>query len=511
MSNDAVNPVAHHPLINVYSFLLVSLSVETILQESTIYRRRERLRKIAGGLGLGDAYDATIERIKAQGGDKSRLGMAALMWISHAERPLKADELCDALAVELGSTDFNDNNAPSMSTLVGCCQGLNTVDKEGSTVRLIHFTLQEYLSIRQDIFGRPHSTMAEICLTYLNSQQVKAISADPHPATLVTRFLEYCSLYGGAHAKRELSDSARSLALAVFMECDDHISLKLLLIKHMCLHFNEFQDYGMGLPFGGLHWASFFGIGDLVAAFIEMKCYDINEGGPWGCTPLAFATLGGHEDVVKMLLECGEIDPDKPDFFDQTPLSRAAAGGHERVVKILLSRQEVDPNKPDQEGETPLVHAACNGHEEVVKALLAHEEVDPDKPSGDGNSPLSWAAWKGHEGVVKILLEREEVNPHKPNDAGLTPAAYAVERGHKEVVEILLAYEGADPDKPETWDATLLWGAAVGGDEEAAKMLLKRHEVNPNDTDNEGRTLLSHAAGCGREGVVKILLGCGGV
>jgi len=116
-------------------------------------------------LGLDDAYGATIERIKTQGGDKSRLGMAALMWISHAEWPLSADELCDALAVELGSTDFNGDNAPSMSTLVGYYQGLITVDKEGLTVRLIHFTLQEYLSIRHDIFGRPHSTMAEICLT----------------------------------------------------------------------------------------------------------------------------------------------------------------------------------------------------------------------------------------------------------------------------------------------------------------------------------------------------------
>jgi len=93
------------------------------------------------GSELGDVYGATIARIKAQDGDKSRLGMAALMWIIHAERPLKADELCHALAVDLGSTDFNTGNIPSMSTLVSCCQGLIAVDKGTSTVRLIHFTL----------------------------------------------------------------------------------------------------------------------------------------------------------------------------------------------------------------------------------------------------------------------------------------------------------------------------------------------------------------------------------
>ena len=119
---------------------------------------------MADGSGLGDVYGATIARIKAQVGDKSRLGMAALMWINHAERPLRADELCHALGVELGSTNFNTRNIPSMSTLVGCCQGLIVVDKEASTVRLIHFTLQEYLSAHPDLFSNPHSTMAEICL-----------------------------------------------------------------------------------------------------------------------------------------------------------------------------------------------------------------------------------------------------------------------------------------------------------------------------------------------------------
>ena len=65
---------------------------------------------MTNGLGLGDVYDATMERIMAQAGDRSRLGMAALMWISHAERPLRADELCHALAVELGSADFSTSN-----------------------------------------------------------------------------------------------------------------------------------------------------------------------------------------------------------------------------------------------------------------------------------------------------------------------------------------------------------------------------------------------------------------
>ena len=154
----------------IFRFLLVSLNIEAILQEATTYKRREMLPEMTPGSGLSDAYGVTIERIKAQGRDKSRLPMGALLWISYVEPPWKANPLCHALAIELGSTDFNDGNMPSMTTLVSCCQGLITVDKEASTVRLIHFTLKEYFSSSCHIFTTPHSAMAEFCLTYVNFQ-----------------------------------------------------------------------------------------------------------------------------------------------------------------------------------------------------------------------------------------------------------------------------------------------------------------------------------------------------
>ena len=181
---------------------------------------------MVGGLEVRDVYGATIERIKAQDGDKSRLGMAALMWISHAERPLRADELCHALAIQLDSTDIDAGNIPSMATLVNCCQGLITVDKEASTVRLIHFTLQEYLSSHPDIFTKPHSAMAEICLTYLNFQLVKALPPSPSSDPQNALFLEYCSVYWGVHAKRELSDCTISLALKLLEGNYSQISTK---------------------------------------------------------------------------------------------------------------------------------------------------------------------------------------------------------------------------------------------------------------------------------------------
>ena len=206
--------------------------------------------KIGDGSGLGDAYGATIDRIKAQGEGNWQHAMNVLMWVSHAERPLMVDELCHALAVELGSTNFNAENVPSMSTLISCCQGLITVDKEVSTVRLIHSTLKEYLSARPDIFSRPHSAMAEVCLTYMNLTEVKALSTAPSPQILDTPFLRYCSRHWGVHARREFSDYARSLALHLLQEYDSHISAKLLLEQ---ISNKSLEDMGTGFRFSGLH------------------------------------------------------------------------------------------------------------------------------------------------------------------------------------------------------------------------------------------------------------------
>jgi len=163
----------------VSRFLLVSLNIEMILQETTLHRRREKLDATTDGLGLGDAYGATIGRIKAQNTDRARLGIEALMWISHSERPLSVDEICHALALEIGSAEINTDNLPSIRTVLGCCLGLATVDKGSSTIRLIHFTLKEYLSRHADLFDKPHSGIAETCLTYLNFPAMKQLPSRP--------------------------------------------------------------------------------------------------------------------------------------------------------------------------------------------------------------------------------------------------------------------------------------------------------------------------------------------
>ena len=460
---------------------------------------------MTAGLGLGDIYGATLDRVKAQGSYESRLGTTALMWICYSERQLGPEELCQALAVEIGSADYNADDAPSIQTVLSCCQGFVELDNGGSAVRLIHYALREYLISHRSFFQNPHSTIAKTCLTYLNSRQVMALSDPQAQRTQHTPFLHYSSLYWGAHLKREFTDCGKTLALKLFSHYERHISIKLFLEhtpgRSVLPSITEFYK------FTGLHYASIFGLVEVLRALTKMNSVDINGMDETGATPLIWAAMSGHEAAVKLLLELEGVDPDGLDKSRLTPITWAAKNGHVAVVKLLLGRKDVNPDRPSGNGYTPIARAADSGHSAVVKLLLGCEDVNPNRKDGMGRTPIAWAAKNGHEGVVKLLLGREDVDYDRPDDQGRTPISLAVSGGHEAVVQLLLRCKGLNPNKPDSWGRTPITWAAMSGHEAVVKLLLSRADVDPGRLDKEGRTPTSWAAENGHEAVVKLLLG----
>ena len=485
-------------------FLLASLHIEAILRGTTVSQRRKVLKSIKGGAGLGDVYDATLHMIKAQDEEKEKLAMAALTWACHSDRPLQVDELCHALAVEIGETDFDSENVPSIGALLDYCQGLITVDEQASTVRLIHYTVQEYLCGHRGFFRKPHSILAETCLTYLNSRQIKNLTPHSLPDFQSIPFLKYSSRYWGAHVNKDLSDHAKALALELFNKYEDHISAVSLLEQIVDPGF--IGSIATSLLFSALHCASFFGIVELVTVLVNSGGYNINQQDGTGSTPLSWAARNGHGGVVKLLLELENIDPYGPDEYDRTPLGWAAIVGHEGVVKLLLEREDVDTDHPDISGNGPLGCAAICGHEGVVKILLEHPDVDPNLPNQNDQTPLLSAAVNGHEGVVRLLLEWENVDCNRPDKSGNGPLGCAAIEGHEGVVKILLEQQDIDPNHTNINGRTPLGCAAVEGHEGVVGLLLERGDVDPNRPDKNGNGPLGSAATEGYEGVVKILL-----
>ena len=406
------NTCKGNSLILVARFLLVSLNMDAILGEVTINKRRKRLEEMTKGKGLGDAYTATLTRIKSQDGSKSRLGIGALMWILHAERPLKGPELCQALGVETGDTDQNEGDLPAIETVLRCSQGLITIEASSSTVRLVHFTLQEHLSNDSSLFPSPHSIMAEICLTFLNFRCIKNLSTALYSPPAAAPFVSYASCYWGTHARKELSERVKLLALKLLDGYDKHVSSKLLLIHERDWWWHRSEKKGSNAleGFTGLHGAAYLGIVEITRAILEMREWDINATDVDGNTAFTWAARKGHGDMVKMLLAQRGFDPDTTNVDGRTPLLWAAACGHEDVVEMLLGRTDVDPDRRDKYGQSPLFRAVWAGDEEVTKMLLERGDVNPDAANNSGQTPLFGAACEGHEGVVKMLLERNNVN-----------------------------------------------------------------------------------------------------
>jgi len=440
------------------------------------------------GNGLSDAYTATLTRLKAQKGNRAGLGLNSLMWIVHSERPIRAEELCHALGVKIRSTDLDRENVPPVRTLLASCLGLLTVEESSSIVRLVHFTLKEYLSSDPSLFHNPHSTIAEVCLTYLNFRSVWDLSPTRSSTYLEMPLLRYASVYWGEHAARDTRENVKRLALRLLERFDDHISAQLLLCS---LDGNwpwaEYHYRNENTGFTGLHAVAYFGLVEIVAAVLEMKEWDFNAADAEGRTALMWAVVRGKGEVVNVLLKLEDVDPNHAGtgHFD-TPLLVAAKGGHEGIVKMLLKRKEVDPVRAGNlYGQMPLSQAAKGGHEGVVKMLL-EEGVDPNQ--GDhlgGRTPLLWAAMRGHEGVVKILLERKEIDPNQPDtEYGRTPLSWAAEGGHEGVVKILLEREEIDPNQADTvYGWTPLSWAARERREGAVKLLLEREDVDPEPVD----------------------------
>ncbi len=126
-------------------------------------------------------------------------------------------------------------------------------------------------------------------------------------------------------------------------------------------------------------------------------------------TPLSYAAMNGHIDVVAMLLDTTKADVDAKDASGRTPLSYAAAYGHKAVVAMLLDTAKTDVDAKDATSRTPLSYAAQNGHDAVVAMLLCTNKVDVDSQDEKGRTPLSYAAENSHvlgaDEVDKFLMK----------------------------------------------------------------------------------------------------------
>ncbi len=329
------------------------------------------------------AYDEAVRRIDSQNKEYQMIARHALLWITYAERPLDAEELTYALAVEPGKPSFDEDNIPSIEDVVSICAGLVFLDNASGRMRLVHHTAYEYFrDARSDWFPETESAISSSCVTCLSYEILESDNhepkhlpefewstvlkfaelADPNDSHIDShRLYKYSATYWGHHARRA-GAAAVDACMIKFLD-----SMRPMKTSWEAMPAND--DPRLFLrkrAVTGIHLASYFGIEEAVRQLLS-KGTNINQGDGKGWTPLCYAAYSGHESVIRLFLEHdGQV------YCSRESISRALYLAlkyrHEEVALRLLEKgADVDDCS---RGGTPLASAGAKGHLETVRLLI---------------------------------------------------------------------------------------------------------------------------------------------
>lgn len=534
-----------------FRFLLAHLQAVHICSQSSLRNVRRALDSLPKGLYA--FYEIAMARITEPGEHSSMVATTALSYVFCARRPLRVDELLQALSVEEGDTELYEDALPDIEFVLDSCAGLIRADLNDCSVGLVHHTLREYLQQHPGkILKHPDTAMARVCLTYLAFDEFETGPCSDGESLdrrlRKYRFLRYASLYWGHHFQKDQSDNEMDLLRELLR---DPMKLASLVQVSHAIGDRRGQWYdNFPKQVTPLHVAAHWGLDKVVAMLLQGNV-DVDSQDSEGTTALQLAAQHGHLQTVRLLLEQA-AQVDITDHGGLTALAWASWNGHKAAVELLLEQGANILGKSER-GWTPLDFALHGGHTETAKVLLGHctdvgmkrcqlnmalvcvarageldlltmlldEGAQIDWKDERGHTALTTAVLFDHEKVACALIERgADVNAsdslasilllraitfprlvrlllehgavvNERNEAGRTALHCAVEEGRLEVVGILLEF-GSDVNARDVTGRTALHAAALSGDERMAQLLLDKG-ADPNLMDEDGWTSLHPA------------------
>jgi hypothetical protein len=145
-------------------FLLASFQLQYVLSEIGKTHMEKALKTLP--VNRIEAYEQVMTRITKSESHTSVTVARALTWLFHAARPLRMEELCEALAFEECSADIGGYMNFAPANIIEMCQSLVMHEESSGIVRFIHPTVHEFLKA----YDLPAINLAKTCLAYLENK-----------------------------------------------------------------------------------------------------------------------------------------------------------------------------------------------------------------------------------------------------------------------------------------------------------------------------------------------------
>ena len=235
----------------------------------------------------------------------------------------------------------------------------------------------------------------------------------------------------------------------------------------------------------------------------------VNARDPQGRTALMKATIEGHLDCVKLLVNTWAADVnDVSGIFDQeghlTPLMFAAQGGHFLCMNILI-QAGADAKAKSRKDTAVLMYAVEKGDHQCID-LLIKAGADVNAMPRDGEQALVCAAEKGDPQCIDLLIQAGADVNALPRD-GEQALVCAARYGNYKCMEILVQ-AGADVNAVQPNGKTALLMASRNGFPACVKLLLQ-HGADVNYTRWDQTSALISAASGGHYQCLELLIQAG--
>lgn len=364
--------------------------VQCQLDSMSAMRTPKAIREALQSLpqGLEETYSRILRNVPSA---DAHVVLRTLQWVTLSVTPLSLAQVSEAVAVEHGDLEIDDENRLiSPDDILALCGSL-VVRNELETLKLAHLSVEEYLfsnGIREDptvatfAMTKVESSMSLLldCITYLNFNEFRTgpsqSEADfkermerfpllPHAARSWPYYFRACASL--EVARTEVSRFLSSKNQNAFLSWVQVLNARRI---------DQWDEWPRQAT--ALYYASSFGLHSIVQALIQSGSVINAPASRFGGTALHGATLREHVNVMKVLLDAG-ADPDKPDFNLIAPLHTAVFWGNKEVVSILL-RHGASPSLKGAHDESPLDWA---GNDSRIKQMLldSKDQSAPEDPT----------------------------------------------------------------------------------------------------------------------------------